>query len=1453
MLIIFLAVISLVAGIIIALQTSMVQTFIAKRIALVLSEKTDATVAIGKAEISFFKKIVLQDLLIEDQKSDTLLFANTISANIDTLKFRGKKLVISQLNFTDNQINLGRDSTGKFNFIFLLDSLKSPVKKDNKWQITCNSFGFSESGIVYKNDINNQNEIINIYDINFGVSNFKLINDSVRFNIDKLTFNDGNGFKINQLQSVFSFRNGLIKISDLNFQTEKSEINNSKFIIELPSEGVNDHQTMQMDLQFADSRISLYDISLILPELRGMNQVIYISGQIFGGIDDLKGKNIIVKTGENTTAALDFITNGMSDPGTMYLFLDLKNSTTTFKDISKIKLPESAGTDYLRFPESFYEAGTLSYKGNFAGFLTDFVTYGTVTSKMGILTTDVSVIPDEEGRVTYRGKIVTENFQLGDLFKTSTIGTITFDGSVDGYFDKADQSLAGAFEGDIEQMEIYDYNYKNIKIDGILNNRMFDGLVLMNDSNLAFDFLGTINLNPDVPAFDFHLDLKNIMPGKLNLSETFPASEMSFIMNAKFSGNKIDNLAGSIKVENGYYKNRNGELNLKGFELRSITGGPMKHLSFTSDFFDAEINGNYYFQDILNAFKKSLNRYIPVIHYEELTLDKQNKFGYQLDVQNLDDILNVFAPGYKIETPFLLYGMLDSENSIFELKGSIPGFSSQAVFIKNIFIGNSPGEDLYSSRFRFGEILLKNGMSLKNVTFDSKIDNNVINNKISWNNDESISYSGQVETRATFSETADSSKPHIDIEGLPAELLIADTLWQINPFTATIDSTTVNISDFNFFSSGQRVGIDGTISKELSDILTVSLNNINLGNIGAYLNKEVPLRGLANGTVGINDFYGKRLLFSDLNVDGFNFKNQDVGDITMNNKWNSSENMLISEVFATSHNRKSLHATGYFNPVKNEINYDAEFDNFSLVLIETLIRRNFSNFHGDASGNLKIHGSPQKILMDGKIKGTNAGLTIDYTQVSYHFSDSVTFSGDTIRFNKITIRDVAGNSGTFNGTIIHDNFKNMQYNLSAVSGKITVMNTTPAINPKFFGQVVARCNITITGRGKNVILSGTGTTLNGTNVNISLESQSEIERYDFIHFVSTEDTERQEFLFPGRDNSDFTMNLTIYATPEARAQLIYNSQIGDVIKAQGEGVLVFGMDKEGSITLSGNYAVERGDYLFTLQNVINKRFTIQQGGTINWSGDPYNANINISAVYKLKASLYDLLVNTYDNIYQSQRIPVECNIILTEELSNPLIDFAINFPSVEDRLKEELRQYFSTPEELNKQILSLVVLGKFYTPDYMRGTYEAQNPNLIGTTASELFSNQLSNWLSQINSNLDIGLNYRPGNQITNNEIELALSTQMFNDRVTINGNIGNNNNPNSSNNSQLVGDFEVNVKLNPSGKIQLKAYNRSNNNLIYETAPYTQGVGFSITEEYNSFKNLLNKIVAIFTRKEET
>jgi hypothetical protein len=1447
----------MIGGTLWALHNTKVQTYITQRLATHLSEKINARISIGKVKIAFFNKIELQNVLLEDQNADTLVFVENVQAHIDTLKIRQKRVALGRLALNGTQINAKRDSVNRFNFSFIIDSLKTGEPTPNEWQYSCRDFSFSDAAVTYR-DFNQQEEQqLNLEDFNINISDFALIEDSLFFNIRQLALNDGKEFSINNFSSTFSFSGNEINFAGVNLETRNSEISDSRFRVVLPDSADHFLEEVLFDFSFSHSQISFYDVAQLAPALRGMDQVVDCSGQITGNLANLRGREIELSTGNHTYALLDFYANDLTSTETMYLFVDLKQSRTNFRELSRIKLPGNGKPRFLDFPEQLYEAGQITYRGNFTGFLTDFVAYGTLNSRMGRITTDLAVVPDERKNIAYRGKVETEDFRLGELIKNQYIGDITFSGQVDGSYDLNKQMLAGDFSGDILSVDINQYQYENIRLDGILDNRMFDGLVMMNDSNLQFDFLGKINFNPEVPVFDFRLDLRKANPGNLNLLDRYPEAEVAFLMNANFSGNQIDNLTGAIKVESGYFMNRNGDLNLGGIELQSIASGLNNYLSFTSAYFDIDINGIYHFQNIADAFEKSMYRYMPAVGQNDAVVDRENKFGYQIDVKNLDDLTAVFTPGINIETPFLLYGQMDSEQSVFELKGSIPMFRTNDVMLRNIFIGNNPRDSIYVSRFRFGEVLLKNGMGLKNFTIESEIADNTIFNQITWGEEEGErpanqkKYSGSLTSKAVFQERKNSPFPIITIEGFPSEVFVADSLWQMSAFTGSVDSSAFRINDFLASSGSQSIGIGGKIAADESAILSLFLNNINLSYLGVYMDRDLPLEGNLSGLVELQDFYGERLVYSDLGIERFGFRDQEIGNVSLYNKWDNERMVLASELEIRTKERQNLFASGSYNPQTRELLYHADFDHLSLVILETVIRNNFSNFHGDGTGKLKIHGTPDKILLTGAIEGSNAGLTIDYTQVSYHFTDSVFFKGDTIHFDRITLRDMSGNRGFFNGTLVHRNFQDMQYNLSFSSSRIMAINTTARDNPQFFGQVLANGRLNITGQGKRVNLTGSGTTLLGTSVNISLEDESVLERYDFIQFVSTEDTRRQEFLFPQTD-SDFSLDLTITATPEARAQLIYNSQIGDVIRAQGEGVLRFGMNNEGAITLSGAYTVERGDYLFTLQNVINKRFTIEQGGTIEWSGDPYNALINISAVYKLKASLYDLLVNTYDNIYQSQRIPVECKILLTEELSNPTIDFAIDFPTVEDRLVEELRQFFNTTEEMNKQILSLVVLGKFYTPEYLRGTYEAQNPNLIGTTASELFSNQLSNWLSQISSNVDIGLNYRPGNQITNDEIELALSTQMFNDRVTINGNIGNNTNPLSSNNSQLVGDFDVNVKLIPSGKLRFKAYNRSNNNLIYETAPYTQGVGFTFTEDFNDFGELLGKMRAIFTRKDE-
>lgn len=1440
---------TLLIGGYLALQNSWVQTKITQRVARILSEKLDTKITVGHVKIRSFNQLHFEDILIEDQSSDTLLFARHLTASIDTLKLKKQIFSIDELKFSGNKLNINRDSTDSFNFNFLFFALgKKADQSVNNWVISCNTFHFQNVDIDYFDYSESYKKSVFIDDLNLFVSGFRSQGDSVKFHVDQLKMNDGDILELDNMSADVSFKAREINIANCSIESSFSEINEASLRLQLPVESDSVSSPMDMNLKIGNSHVSFIELGELLPGFKGMDQRIDFSGEIYGNINDLKGRDIVLSTGQESYAALDFYINEPRDPENMYVFIDLKNLQTSFNDLAKVRLPSQSDISFLSFPEGFYKAGLLRFTGNFSGFLTDFVTFGTLESEMGTMKTDMLVTPDKSGTTYYRGNLSTENFDLGKLFNNNYLGSLTFSGSVDGNYNSSEEKISGVFKGDVASVDINKYRYSDLKFDGVLFDKMFDGLLTIDDPNLKFSFLGQIDFNGTTPDFDFAIQVDRALPGKLNFSDKFPNAELAFKMNARFSGNRLDNMNGFIDVEDGFYRNRNGEIDLGGMKLQTKQQNQEDSLSFFSDFLELDIAGNYQFRTLPTTLANIVNRFIPSYQPKMHTPNTENKFIYKLSIKDINPLATALLPDLKIDKPFLLYGKVNSETREFQLEGSIPGLRYGNIIGRDIFIGNKSVGSSYYSKFRFGEIHLTEGMNLYNFKIDSKINNDVLDNSISWSNYDDLTYSGDIRTQTVFSKADSSGHTKIEISGKESEIVIADTVWSIAPFQVNIDSSNVFVSGFNIRNNEQLLAINGSIRQDKSDLLRLQMMNFDLSRLGNYLGKNLHIAGIVNGTVGFASLSDKPVFLSDVRINRFKFKNRLLGDVSLLSKWNNEKALIDSELKITKNNRTNLVAFGSFHPTSTALNFDVDLDSVPLVILETFIANNLSNFKGYASGSVNLSGTARHLLANGAIMGHNAGLTVDVTQIPYSFNDSIYFKNDSILFRNIRIADDQNNTGWFNGSIAHTNFTNMVFNLGISSNKIRALNTTYRDNEKFYGVAVVSGRLNITSQNNSIFLNGSVKSLQGTEINISMENENEAERYDFIRFVSPHQNKEPNFYeIQNKPAGSPNLRLAVEATPAAKIQLIYDAQIGDVIKAQGNGVLLFQMNEEGELFLTGNYQPTKGDYLFTLQNVLNKRLTIEPGGSITWSGDPYNAIIDLSAVYSLKASLYDLLVDSYSDISETQRIQVECIIHLENELANPTISFDINFPNLEERVKDQLRQYFNTDDELNKQILSLIVLGKFYTPDYMRGTYEAQNTNMFGTTASEMFSNQLSNWLSQINENWDVGVNYRPGNSVTDDEIELALSTQLFNDRVTLNGNIGNNADQYSTNSSQIVGDFEINVNLVPSGKLQFKAYHESNTNVIYETAPYTQGVGISITEDYNTLGELFRKIRKLF------
>jgi hypothetical protein len=502
-----------------------------------------------------------------------------------------------------------------------------------------------------------------------------------------------------------------------------------------------------------------------------------------------------------------------------------------------------------------------------------------------------------------------------------------------------------------------------------------------------------------------------------------------------------------------------------------------------------------------------------------------------------------------------------------------------------------------------------------------------------------------------------------------------------------------------------------------------------------------------------------------------------------------------------------------------------------------------TDVHGTAKANLTLKGTSKKPDLTGYVILQEADLLFTYLNTRFKINDTVEVKQDGFYFNNLTVRDETDQTGTVDGWVKHESFKNIRFDASLVANDFLALNTNSAMNTLYYGKAFGTGRVHFFGEPKNMNLEVAMKTERGTRFFIPLFGAKSVNESEFITFVKPKGSEdkielENEFQVSFKNLS---LELDIEVTSDAEVQLIFDPKVGDIIKGRGDGDISMSLDKAGNFKMFGDYYINKGEYLFTLQNIINKKFLIQQGGTINWSGDPYQALVNIDAIYNVRTALYDLMYPDTSDAYK-RRIQVDCKLKLTDNLLNPNISFDIDLPNSDERTKTDVRNKIGVgnEQEMNRQVFGLLVLNRFFpTEDQNQALQQAGG--FLSSSTSEMISNQLSNWLSKISNDFDVGLNYRPGDNVTSDELQVALSTQLFNNRIIVDGNVGVANTQSSS--SNIVGDVNIEYKITSDGRLRVRAFNKSNDiNALRYNAPFTQGVGLSYGREFDRIGDLFRR-----------
>ncbi|WP_143525194.1 translocation/assembly module TamB domain-containing protein [Labilibacter marinus] len=1428
-----------------------------------LSNDLGTDVSVGSIRFYPIKKIVINDLLVKDQKSDSLLFIEQISAPIDSIVFAQNHIYLGAISVKSLKTSILIDED-RNNFSFIVDSLSNKTPSKSKWKYNFNEIIIKNSSVGFQNlskteavtRFNPNN--INVSSLNLHIDRFQTRDNFSSLRIRNFSFQEESGLNIKKSKGFIRFGKNGLYLSNLTLSTTSSYLSIGKLNLSYDSTFTNTDfiNKAALDLQINSLSADANELVLFIPDFPKLRHRINLRGNFNGTVADLKGRNISVNAGLNTELETTFDIKGLPNIRDTYVYLNIKKLSTDIEDLSKI-FAYNRGSESIELPDSFNNLGNIEFNGIFNGFVDNLVAYGKFSTNIGVINTDIGIKLTEENKLIYSGFVNTESFNVGKIIGSEeNLNNVTMDVSVQGYKEGKDH-FNSYIQGSIDSIDFKGYKYQKLELNGLLSNKRFDGKLELNDPNAKLSFNGKLDFSGSVPEFDFSASISDVRLNKLNLAPHYEESLFKLKLNASASGHSLNSISGTTIFHSGKFIADDRTFQLDSLIIEANQNGDYKEIVINSDILDAELVGNYKLKTISNTFQQILAKSLPSLFTEKDYVNHKDQFTFNLKTKNTAQLFEVINSELTIADGSEIHGEINGVHNQMQITSYFDQVGYKDIFGEELNANITSVDNKVTTDIKSKLIAVGNIIPLNNFSIHQEGINDSIKLDIDWNNYPLSGNRGEISTMSRIKKSKNGDT-YTKIQILPSYFAIGDSIWNIQESDINITPDGFRVNTFRVHHMNQEINVNGSLYKEKEGTLTSYLQNIDLAETTSLFNiKRLTFDGLLNGNFQLSNTLKKPIITSNITLDNFKVNDKEVGNVFVESNWSNLQKAVLINTKIERGDIQPLNGIGYFKPENSDFNFTLKLDSLPLGFLNMYTSHILQNFNGTGSGDLELTKTEYGIGLNGAVKVNQAKFDVDLLQCSFFVEDSVKFTPDAIIFDNMKVTDTKGGVGEFKGSITHKNFSKMAFDLYIGANNMLLMNTKPKDNPVYYGTVFATGDLAINGSIFDMNVNINGVTERNTSFYIPISEDGESLNNNFIQFYNINDTLAS---VADQDKegykvklSNYNLSLGVDITPDAEVQVIFDPVLGNILTSSGKGSLQINRNKEGEISFIGSYTAEKGDYLFSLQNVVNKKFDINNGGTVVWEGDPYDATIDITATYKLKASLQPLSMDQVSNEL-SRRVPINCDLILSKRLSQPNINFGITAPTLEQSTQSIIEQAISTEEELNRQVLSLLVLNKFTTPSYNDNGGNLNSTTLANAYTSELLSSQLSNFVSQMLDDVDVGISYRPEDEISSEQIEVALSTQMFNDRVTLNTNVeyGNDNkaNTNKTNSSSIVGDFDVNVKLNQSGSLRAKAYSHSNDDFSFDNSPTTQGVGLSYQEEFNTVAELFHKYWNFFTGK---
>lgn len=1393
---------------IVLLHLPPVQTFLGSTVATALAQKFGTEVSVGRINLGFFNRIIIDDVRMLDQKGDSMIYASRLSAKVDLLPLKDGKISVSSAQLFGLRANIYKQNAkSDMNIQFMLDSLASKDTTQHKpLDLRIGSVIIRHGSIAY-----NQRDIASAAGVfspqHIGISNLSahialhhLTDNDINLSIKKIAFTDKSGLQVKNLRFKVNADKHQARLSDFQLELPKSHLLLEDLIATYRTDekGKLISETLQFEGGIKPSLITLSDVACFAPILRKWNDALYIDTHFSGTSTSARIHQLHFKT---QSGSILLKANAKASDWNRKLHWLANIETLHVSDEGMEQIAANLGSK-VKIPKEVLRLGNIYYKG---------VASGKGKSQIGtkgVLRTDagnVEIDAHQNGKQLY-AKVDTKGINLGKILDNAKLGIIAAHLTAQG----TKEHLVA--KGEIPLFDFNNYRFSNIRLDGSYNKGLIDGLASIADPNINLQVAGKYSIPKK--QYEAQLNLAHLQPTVLG-----------------------------VKMADNTYT-------LNDIRVSAKNEGADSYLDLEAPFANIHVKGQYDYGTLVQTMTNMLASKLPTLPGIGKTSNKaRNNFSIEAEIASTEILQRMLGVPLDIQQPVVIDGNISDLDRSVNLTAQLPAFSyNGSDYSGGALQMNTEGDTLkVDARIKTGAA----GSTSPTLHVKAAAADNTLMASLGYNNhSKSLPIHGALNAEAQFYKNTDNvSTAHVDIK--PSVIHIGEKPWKVHPADITYSKNHLEIENFEVSHGDQHVAVNGLATPNKEDSIVAQLKDVDVEYILNLVNfHSVDFSGKASGKAIVKSIFNDPDAYAKLDIKDFEFEHGPMGILHANVSFNKELSQIDINAVADEGEEHQTLIDGYVSPKRNYIDLGIEAQGTNMKFMESFCGSFMDDIQARAKGKVNLVGDLSDINLVGDLYATGK-MHMKQLGTEYSFKNLHAHAiPDDILLNNDTIFDRNHNMALVSGGIHHKHLTRLSYDLTLKAHNFLGYDTHEFGDNTFYGTVYATGEVGIHGKSGETIIDIDAEPGPGSIFVYNVASPDAISDKSFIHWhdIAPELTDSLKQQQKDADDdidfsSDMRINFLVNATPNLTLKLMMDPQSGDYITLNGNGVLRANWFNKGSFDMFGNYVVDHGVYKLTIQNVIKKDFEFMPGGTIAFGGNPYNAPLNLQAKYTVNGvPLSDLSIG---RSFSSNNIRVDCLMNITGTPQSPSVDFSMDLPTVNTDAKQMIYSVINSQEEMNQQVLYLLAIGRFYAQTKNNQSSEDADQQSQTSLAMQSFlsgtiSQQLNTVLSNVvkSNNWNFGANISTGDEGFNNaEYEGILSGRLLNNRLLFNGQFGYRDNANAT--QSFIGDFDLRYLIFPNGNLAVRMYNQTNDRYFTRNSLNTQGLGLIMKKDFNGWRDL--------------